>query len=186
MRSPPAGEPSEVIGHYLSDATSESKVDISDWPDRETTGEARLVQVEISDNSGQSVSGISVGDTVVFTLHAEFFKPMVDPCFGVMVHSSLGEPILDLRSSHDGLRLGRVHNKITVQARLENIGLYPGRYFLSPWISDAAVTINVDWVKLCCSLQIDPAPGPHGDLKLNLAYGKYWVQSNWTTNGSSH
>ncbi|MCM3902712.1 MAG: ABC transporter ATP-binding protein [Pyrinomonadaceae bacterium] len=179
------GQPSEVIGHYLSDATSESKVDISDWPDRETSGEARLVEFEIRDEIGQLAKGIRVGGSVVFTLRAEFYQPIVDPCFGVTVHNSLGEPILDLRSSHSGLRLGRVHRHLSITARIDNIGLYPGRYFLSPWITDARVVRNVDWAKLCCTLQIDPAPGPYGDLKLNLAYGKYWVQSNWMVNGSA-
>jgi lipopolysaccharide transport system ATP-binding protein len=180
-----SGEPSEVIGHYLSDATSESKVDISGWPDRETTGEAKLVEFEIKDQSGRLAANIHVGGSIVFTLHAEFYKPVVDPCFGVIVNSSLGEPILDLRSSHSGLRLGRVDGKVAVHVSVEKIGLYPGRYFLSPWISDAGVKHNIDFVKLCCSLQINPAPGPHGDLKLDPIWGKYWVPSEWNVNGRS-
>ena len=87
--------------------------------------------------------------------------------------------MLDLRSSHAGLRIGRVEGNIVVHASVENIGLYPGRYFLSPWITDSTGSNDIDWAKLCCTLEIYPAPGPSGDLKLEPKYGKYWVRSNW-------
>ena len=87
--------------------------------------------------------------------------------------------MLDLRSSHAGLRIGRVEGNIVVHASVENIGLYPGRYFLSPWITDSTGSNDIDWAKHCCTLEIYPAPGPSGDLKLEPKYGKYWVRSNW-------
>ena len=176
------GRTPEVVGHYLSDAADEHKVSIREWHDRETTGEARLVGIDICNGQGDSNNRIPVGGSVGFTLHSEFYQPVVDPIFGVIIHNSLGEPILDVRSNHSGFRPGRVSGRISVRARIEKLGLYPGRYFLSPWISDAAVTRNVDYVKLCCALQVDPAPGPLGDLKLDPLYGKYWVQSNWQAN----
>jgi lipopolysaccharide transport system ATP-binding protein len=178
-----AGNPLDVIGHYLSDAAHDNTVSICQWHDRETTGEARLVKIEVCNGQGNLTNGIPVGGSVEFTLYAEFYQPIVDPIFGVIIHNSLGEPILDLRSTHSGFRPGRVSGRVSVQAQIERLGLYPGRYFLSPWISDAAVTRNIDYVKLCCVLQVDPAPGPLGDLKLDPLYGKYWVQSNWQANG---
>lgn len=178
-----SGQPADVIGHYLSDATSDSKVDIRDWPDRVTTGEARLVQLEIKDKNGQPTTSIFVGESLAFTLEAEFYEPIVDPSFGIIIYDSWGEAILDLRSSHSGLRVGRIKNKFSVHTDVDKIGLYPGRYFLSPWISDAAGERSIDLVKLCCTLQVNPSPGPLGDMKLDRIWGKYWVRSNWSANG---
>ncbi len=173
----------DVIGHYLSDASNESKVSLRQWPDRDTTGEARLVELEICNGDGYPTNRIPVGGSVSFIFHVEFNQPIVDPVFGVIIYNSLGDPILDVRSYHGGFRPGRVSGRVIVQARIEMLGLYPGRYILSPWISDAAVSRDIDFVKLCCTLHVDPAPGPYGDLKLDPLFGKYWVQSYWQANG---
>ncbi len=174
------GLPQEVVKSYLSDAHEGSRVSIREWHDRTASGEARIVQLEVADGKGQETNQIPVGGSVHFSILAEFYEPLVDPCFGVLVHNAAGEPILDIRSSHAGLRLGRVKGIVGVQASVDNLGLYPGRYFLSPWITDSTCTRPVDWVKLCCTLEVHPAPGPHGDLKLEPEWGKYWVPSNWS------
>ncbi|TRZ50667.1 ABC transporter ATP-binding protein [bacterium] len=174
------GYPTEVIGDYLSGVPKGHSVSIADWPDRKTSGEAHLVKFEITDEQGRLTNSIPVGGGVRFTFHAEFSQPLTDPCFGVIVQSALGEPILNLQSIHDGLRLGRVDGSVTVHMAIETVGLYPGRYFLSPWIMDAACLYDIDFVKLCSTLEVEPAPGPYGDLKLNPMWGKYWLKSHWS------
>ncbi len=177
------GQPQAVVKSYLSEllVTKESGVvSIRDWPDRFTNGQARIVHFEIADGNGQVTNSIPVGGSVRFSIFAEFYEPLVDPCFGVLVNDAAGDPMLDIRSSHDGLRIGRVNGELVVHASVEQLGLYPGNYLLSPWITDSAsCTDCLDWVKYCCNLRIDPAPGPHGDLRLNSVYGKYWVPSTW-------
>jgi lipopolysaccharide transport system ATP-binding protein len=178
------GLPAQVIRSYLSDVPHESSVSIRDWHDRTSSGEAQIVRLEISDDCGRVTNSIPIGGGVRFSIIAEFYKPLVDPCFGVIVHNAAGEAILDLRSNHAGLRLGRVKGTVIVHAAVEKLGLYPGRYFLSPWITDSNYTHAVDWVKLCCTLEVYPAPGLYGDLKLEPEYGKYWVASVWMANAS--
>jgi lipopolysaccharide transport system ATP-binding protein len=175
-----SGNPNDVIQAYLSDTQEGNSIDISKWHDRSTNGEARLNRLEIFDAKGQPTDNIAVGSSVRFALHADFYEPVTDPCFGVLVYNAFGEPILDLRSNHSGLKLGRVKDSIVVHVEVENLGLYPGRYILSPWISDAAVTCDIDFVKLCCSLNMEAAPTPHGDLKLDPLWGKYWIPSAWS------
>lgn len=175
------GDSQKVVGHYLSDASTESIINIRDWHDRITTDEARLIRFQIYGGNGKVTNRVQVGESITFRMYGEFYRPFVDPSFGVIVHNGSGEPVLDLRSIHGGFRLGRVEGTIVVEARVENIGLYPGRYFLSPWIMDSACSRDIDFVKLCCVLQVDPAPGPHGDLKLDPIWGKYWVYSDWAT-----
>jgi lipopolysaccharide transport system ATP-binding protein len=173
------GPSNEVIAHYLSGAQTGSRVSIADWRDRITSGEARLQEIELTDGRGEPAGTIPVGGTLCFTLKADFREPLLDPTFGLIVHNAMGDPLLDLRSIHGGLRLGRVHGRVCVRGSIENLGLYPGRYLLSPFVMDSACRWDVDFVKLCCTLDVEPAGGLHGDLKLAAEWGKYWVLSDW-------
>jgi homopolymeric O-antigen transport system ATP-binding protein len=178
------GLPRDVVKSYLaglSDAHDSGDVFIRDWPDRMTNGQARIVQFQVGDANGALGLAVPVGGSVKFRITAEFREPVIDPCFGVIVHDQAGDPILDLRSIHDGLRFGRAAGTVVLECRVDNLGLYPGTYLLSPWITDAGVVVCVDWVKLCTKMQVFPAPGPHGDLKLDPKYGSYWVKSTWDT-----
>lgn len=175
------GEPGRVIGEYMSDAAQSASVDLTEWKDRRSTDEARLMGLSISDGEGRPTTTIPLGGSVCITMDAQFNESMPSPTFGVIMHNALGEAILDLRSPHDGFEMGRVKGHVQVKMRVDGIGLYPGRYVLSPWISDSAVRRDVDYVKQCCTIDVIPAPGPHGDLKLDPTYGKYHLQSQWSS-----
>jgi lipopolysaccharide transport system ATP-binding protein len=172
------GQPAAIVGDYLSDSRPVSTHDLRDWTDRTGSGEARVVHLTVTDRDGTLTTGFRLGDTICFELDTEFTKPMVDPNFGVVIHGSSGEPLLDPESIHNGLRLGRVDGRFRIKGTVSNLGLYPGRYFLTPWITDAAGR-PVDIVRLCSAIEVIPTPGPFGDLKLDPKWGKYWVQSSW-------
>jgi hypothetical protein len=133
----------------------------------------------VTEGDGRRTSSVAVGADVTLTIVAECREPLIDPAFGVLIQSTDGERLLDLGSFHDGLRLGRVTGRVAVRARVESLGLYPGDYLLSPWISDGSCSDIFDWPKHCVTLSVHPAPGPHGDLRLHPQWGKYWVQSEW-------
>jgi len=178
------GAPRDVVRSYLSELSSAQgggSVSVRDWPDRVSNGQARIVGLDIADASGEACSTVPVGGTVRFTIVADFHEPVVDPCFGVIVHDQTGEPILDLRSIHDGLRVGCAAGTVTADVSVERLGLYPGTYLVSPWITDATIATCFDWPRLCARFQVHPAPGPHGDLRLDPRYGMYWVSSTWKT-----
>ena len=176
------GQPAEIIGDYFADTQKTSSISLKEWIDRSTSGEGKFTQLEITNSDGKPTSSVLVGGKICFKLYVEFYEPIVDPCFGVIIHNVLGEPMLDIRSTHDGLRVGRVKDSIVIQVCIENLGLYPGRYFLSPWIADSSLTHDIDFVQRCCYMQVEPAPGPYGDLQLDPLWGKYWIQSNWMIN----
>jgi lipopolysaccharide transport system ATP-binding protein len=173
------GPPPVVVRSYFAQAQTSSRVSVRDWADRQTNGQARIVHLEITDGQGNVTGSVPVAGRVRFSLVVDFREPVVDPCFGVLVETATGEPILDIRSNHAGLRLGRVEGSVVVQAAVDRLGLYPGEYFLSPWLSDASLQCVIDWPKHCCRLRVDSGPGPHGDLRLDPAWGKYWIPSAW-------
>ena len=171
------GQADTAIARYLSDAGVGSRIVLSDWSDRATTGEARIVELEIGSSSTGNM--VTVGGELSIKIYARFDVALVDPTFGVIIHDSVGTPLLDLRSNHDGLRPGKVSGSIVVEMKIPRLGLYPGRYLLSPWIWDSAGKRDVDFPRLCSTIIVVPAPGPHGDLKLDPAWGKYFVRSHW-------
>jgi hypothetical protein len=179
------GEPRAVIKDYLADAHKGNSVSLLEWKDRTTTGEARITRFEIADGDGRPATDIPVRGSVQFSIFAEFYQPLVNPCFGINVYDASGQAILDIRSDHSGLRLGRVTGRLTAKSYVENLGLYPGQYFLSPYITDSASSLDIDCVRACASLEVYPAPGPHGDLKLLQGWGMYWVPSNWVATENS-
>ena len=170
----------DVIDTYLSGSREETNVPVADWHDRQTNGQARIVHFEILDESGQPTDHVRFGGRLTFSIVAEFHDAIMDPCFGILFHSAAVEPMLDLRSAHAGLRIGRVKGRVVLDACVENINLYPGAYLLSPWITESASCHEcLDWAKYCRRLHVDPFPGVHGDLRLDWEYGRYWVPSDW-------
>ena len=174
------GPTGNVVAEYLSDTKTASDVSVADWQDRITNHEARLTRFQVSADGGLPPGHVRVGGTLHFSFEADFHIPHVNPVFGIIISTAVGEPILDLRSIHAGLQLGKVRGTWWSCAAVENLGLYPGQYLLSPWIMDAACRQDIDFVKLCSAIEVDPAPGPHGDLKLDRLWGQYWVPSRWS------
>jgi hypothetical protein len=44
---------------------------------------------------------------------------------------------------------------------------------------DSAAQRDVDFPRMCAELNITPTAGPHGDLKLDSTWGKYFLPSVW-------
>lgn len=171
-----SGETSAIVNQYLSDARKELKLALTDWTDRITTGEATITNFELEGRTGNH---INFGQDLRFRIHAEFQKPVTDPTFGLIIHDSGGVPLIFVHTVQEGLRLGRVGGRLAVEGMIPAISLYPGLYYLSPFIADSTVGRDLDYVRMCSELNIASAPGPHGDLKLDPTWGKFHVPSTW-------
>jgi lipopolysaccharide transport system ATP-binding protein len=180
------GPARDVVGNYLANLRSaQGNGSIQEWQDREGNGLARIVGIHFGDANRNRSGSVPIGADVRFTIAADFHEPAINPEFGFVIHSISGEPFADVCSSHDGLRLGRVEGRVVVHATLQTLGLYPGEYLLSPWINDAFRKEILDFPKHCATLHVHAAPGPHGDLKLDSNWGKYWIQSHWNAEKQS-
>ena len=174
------GDPAKVSAKYFADASANGIVLLHDWKDRSTNKEGQIISFELLDECGNHASSVLLGGKIRFVFTVEFHRAIVRPLFGVFVHTIAGEPLLDLRSSHDGLRVDKASGRVTVEAVIDEVGLYPGEYTLSPWVWDDNSRIDIDWVRHCCKLRVLPAPGLHGDLRLDPTQGKYFVPSSWS------
>lgn len=175
-----SGPTNEVVTEYLSASRQISSIDIKDWKDRTGSGEARIVRFTVMNDKGVPETVFPLGSSVCFKIEVEIDSPVNDPCFGVTIHGPSGEPVIDLRSFHDGFHLGRLESEVAVHGSLDRIGLYPGRYFLSAYVSDSTVRRDYDYPKMFSSITVVPAPGKWGDLRLDPRLGKFHVDSIWS------
>jgi lipopolysaccharide transport system ATP-binding protein len=172
------GKASEIVNLYMSHGIS-NETSLRDRKNRITTGDARVVEFKVCDEQGVQIDSVSLGDTLRLVMTVEFHRPVVNGVFGVLVHSTTGDPILNLRSSHEGMVIDRSEGRLTVEVAVKEIGLYPGGYTLSPYVSDEVRRIYIDCVQHLSRLWILPARGKYASLRLNSSMGKYFVPSSW-------
>jgi len=172
------GDAMPIVTGYLSDARKGSQIKLLDWTDRTNSGEAIITKLVVGDDSEGNT--IMFGQDFRFRIHATFNGILADPTFGLIIHDAAGLPLANVQTLHQGLRVGKVDGSIIVDGMIPKLHLYPGRYLLSPWIMDSAVQRDLDFPRMCAEINIIPAPGPHGDLKLDATWGKYFLASNWS------
>jgi lipopolysaccharide transport system ATP-binding protein len=173
------GESAQVIRQYLSYENTGKRVPLREWKDRITNGDAMITDFELYDSHGTPIDFVEFGQQARFLMTVEIQRPVRQAVFGIYVHSTSGEPILELWSSNDGLRLDHGVGRVTIEVTTENIRLYPGEYTLSPWVYDELTKADIDWPRHCRRVRVVLGPGTHGDLRLDPKWGKYFVQSSW-------
>jgi lipopolysaccharide transport system ATP-binding protein len=169
--------PQTAISQHLSEAVRGGRVDLQGWSDRTTTDEARITELEWGD--GQNDASIMFGGDLRIRMHIKFNITLTNPIFGVIIHDAAGIPVTSAQSTHDGLYPGTVSDQLWVEVCFQKFTLYPGRYLLSPWITDSALHRDIDFPRMCAILDIHPAPGEWGDLKLQPEWGKVFFPSRW-------
>jgi len=175
------GPPQTAVSRYLSATSGSSCVNLENWADRTTNGEARITELQI--DGQDNTAALLFGQDLRIRIHARCKTPLTNPTFGIVIHDATGAPISNIQSTHSGLRTGILSDTVVVEARLKNICLYPGRYLLSPWIMNSTTKSDVDFPQLCAAVEILDAPGPYGDLKLHARWGKVFIPSEWKLTG---
>ena len=179
-------EPGQITRQYVSDGKTLHKVPLREWEDRITNGDATIIDFELHDSRGTVVDFVVFGQRARFLMTVEVRRPIRKAVLGVYLHSVEGEAIVELWSSNNGLRLDQDEGRITVQAVIENIWLYPGDYTLSAWVADDLLHVDIDWVRHCRNLRVISSPGAYGHLKMDPKWGKYFVPSSWTIVDTNH
>ncbi len=153
-------------------------INLEDWKDRNGSGRAHIVRLEILDSLGDPVQQISFRDRLRFRLTCSFPEEM-DATFGVLIHSLSEIPLLDLRSTNGGVQATNLFGQVVIEGEIDALNLYPGDYYVSPWISDRMTREDIDFVHYCAKLSVLPAVHERALLKLDPVWGKFVVESRW-------
>ena len=177
------GDTPSVIRKYLKSPhheSTDSTVDLVHWTPREGNGNARLLKLEILDMRDRPTKSVPILGGIKFRLTCRF-PQKCDAIFGILVHSTTEEPLLDLRNSDTLLTSQEYYGDIVVEALIKTINLYPGEYLLSPWISDSNSRVNLDYIRYCSRITVQPPVFQDRVLKLDPAWGKFYAESEWKT-----
>jgi lipopolysaccharide transport system ATP-binding protein len=175
------GSAQTVIDQYLSRshaAIQTQGADLDNWSNRSGNGRAKIIRFDIFDKHGNPTSEISFKEIVRYRLTCYFPEP-IDATFGVLIHSLAEVPLIDLRSANSGLRSGKLQGEVVVDVETRALNLYPGDYYLSPWIMDRMMREDIDFVHYCTKLNIIMPAGYKHVLLLDPTWGKYVVDSTW-------
>jgi lipopolysaccharide transport system ATP-binding protein len=163
---------------HVDDEKTEAIIDLEKWPNREGKGGARIVRMEVLDCHGNPINQVSFRDCVHFRLICNFPEAM-EATFGVLVHSLLEVPLIDLRSTNSNIEPEKLSGCVIVEAEVDALNLYPGEYYLSPWIMDKNAREDIDFVHYCgrLSVMLPLSKGPV--MQLDPVWGKFVVESKW-------
>src|SRR5262245_24878840 len=120
----PKESASLAIARYRDQLQATSSGSLGRWTNRLGNGQAKITDFKIS--SCETENGIVPLDApATFAFHVEFHEPIKNPSFGILVHDSLGEVLLDLRSSNHSRTIGICIGTKHITATVPRLGLVP-------------------------------------------------------------
>lgn len=151
------GSTDEVIREYLSSKDSRDySVDLSKTASRSGTGVIRFDWIRLQNSKGGGTKLFSAGDDIhlVFGVHPA--RSLADKKVKITIdlRNSLGIKIASMVDADAGFVLGDVDHQRSVGVLIEDIRLYPGRYFLSLQIGSSSGRDVYDQVQDCMSFEI--------------------------------
>jgi len=171
----------KVVEFYLSRARHSRNFDsenLVDWLDRSGSGRAKILQFNVLDHQENNIYEIPYNRVVKFQIVCNFPDEM-DAAFGVLIHSITETPLLDIRSTNSDLKASKYSGTVVIEAEVKALNLYPGEYYLSPWIADRMVREDIDFVHYCSKLTVIAPIAAKRMQSLDSTWGKYVVDSQW-------
>jgi lipopolysaccharide transport system ATP-binding protein len=175
----PKENAAHAISRYRNQLEAQSAGSLAEWRNRSGNGQARITDFRIG-TIGTSDGVVRLDLPITFEFTADFYEPVPNPSFGVLVHDSLGEILLDLRSSSKILKSGTQAGTRRITATVPTIGLVPGHYLVSLWVNNERESEDIDYVKTCGSFQVLEAQNTARRGPADRAGAKFWVASDWT------
>jgi len=168
----------EVLGRYLAASGDAAEVDLRDWPNRDGAGGARIERLTMLGPTREPTNHTYMGGSLRLRFLVNFVERMWEPQFAVTIHGPEGEPLVDLRASHDGLEVGCIEGRHEVEVEVGELCLCPGRYPLTLWVGNRAL-LTADRTKLCASLVVEPGDPTGRGAPLYLRHSRFFVPSRW-------
>ena len=179
-QSSPKEPVNRAIARYRSQLEVSSSGSLDSWRNRHGTGQAKITEFRIA-GPGAVNGQVPLDTPATIEFNVDFYEPVPNPSFGILVHDALGEVLLDLRSSNCGANLvGTYLGKARVSATIPRLGLLPGHYVISIWVNNERETVDIDFVRTCGSFQVFDPGATTRKGRLNRSGAKFWTASEWT------
>lgn len=146
-----------AVGAYLRDSSTQSASDLGNRTDREGSGAARFIAIELTDKEGRSTSTVACGQDVVIRLRlAAKVADLVlrNVTIAVGIDNSAGQRVWHLSNDTVGERFSNFCvGRESVEISLPRLPLVPGTYSIVAFMSsDSAI---VDWVQNAADFTVE-------------------------------
>jgi lipopolysaccharide transport system ATP-binding protein len=153
------GPSTAVIQSYMSTfaAGEDTGSDLARIEDRQGTGDIRFTRIEFLDAEGTQPASVRSGDTFVLRLSFVAAREIVEPIFGVEVHTALGTMVAQIHTYNSGYEIpllpaGAGH----IDVRIDDLNLLPGSYSISLFAASYGHVFH-DVLSHCSSLDVQPS-----------------------------
>jgi len=152
---------------------------LTKWTNRIGSGRAKILDFWV-EGTEVGTGTFQLESDLIFRFDVEFYEPIAKPSFGILIHDSLGDVLLDLRSSNYVCFGDAVAGKRRITALAPRSALLPGHYMISIWVNNDRETEDVDYVKFCGSFEIVDNLAAARKGRLDRSGAKFWAPSEWS------
>lgn len=136
-----AGDSQTVVDQYLTDLGTDwgsSEIELENHQNRNGTGEAKINKITLVDHNGIKNSIINIGKPFQLIIEVGFNSDVLKMFIGIGLANQDKIQILNLRSDGQNIFFGPFISgtKKTFIVDIPGLPLYPGIYFIEPWIGE--------------------------------------------------
>lgn len=177
-----SGPSHEVIAYYVSYRTSGTATDLRNFPDREGTGRARIVGLDLIAEDGEVIDVAEFGASFGIRIHYEAHERVPEPYFGFAILDESNERVVLTNTQEVGMVLDAIDGTGRVDCILEQPNLLPGVYYLEAWITDNAMGNFADHLRMVAKFDIVVGERvSHNVAALTSPERGYvWLASRWS------
>lgn len=140
------GNTEEGVQRYLSKAASvnDACVDLTSHSDRKGNGDARIIQLEFSDDDGTPTHHVSMGNGLRVNIVYQCEHEIRSPEFAFALDDQYGQRLFRVRTSEvRWKKLSATSGKGTVECRIPELPLVPGSYSVTVGMSSGTQPLDI-------------------------------------------
>lgn len=177
-----SGPAHEVIAHYVSHRSTGAATDLRNFPDREGTGRARIVGLDLIAPDGEKIDVAEFNASFGIRIHYEARERVPEPYFGLAILDDSNERVFLTNTQEAGIVLDAIDGSGSLDCILERVNLLPGVYFLEAWITDQSMGNFADHLRMVGKFEIVVGERvSHNVAALTSPERGYvWLPSRWS------
>jgi lipopolysaccharide transport system ATP-binding protein len=177
------GPTRNVVARYLAAAASTSNWTVDASTEREGTGNARILRVELLEaETAAIVSRLLFKQSFKIRIHYDALKLLPDPRFGFAFLSDKGDRVFQSETSELKYTIDAIQGNGCVDCLVTRPNVLPGRYYLEVWIIERVNISFADHIHSIGPIDIS-VDDSHAEQLSHLTYlgrGRVMMDCRWT------
>lgn len=178
------GTAKKIAEEYMTLHTNHNAwCDLRNYKNRRGTGEIRIIEASILDQSGKPRSVFNYGEDICFEFVLERVEAVAEVICVIWIRTVTGVPVLHLASHDDpSFRAVRVKERVKVRCIVRNCALYPGIYIVSVW-NGPSHRQDTDFVIDALQFRMEQGDLLRRGFEMDWRLGIFYSDSRWSSEG---